>query len=1048
MSIDTDDTSDSPIQFGLEDKSLKVLQEHSRRLEAMVTAVKGTLSPGAGGQFSGKFLQVAQQQLIIQKDIANGMRQLNLQLSKGTQLQRQYGQMAKIEAAKYWKSLEKYTDVLGGKAGGGTQSRMTQIWNFIKGLPGQIMNGIRKGMSAVSKIWEKTGGKLFKKTGGMGINKLLGLGGATIIGALVGKMISSSPLLQAMFKIMNTSLTLIMRPIGDFFGAFIRPMSIYFLKEVAIPFFQAGRGWMKIGEKWGKIAVGFFVNPGMAMKTAMLQAAREIPLLNAGISANAMSEADFFQEDPAAWARVKAGIDPTPSFMLAGAEAEVAKKAAELIPIEKKLADETEKLKVLVEEQVAATGYLASTILTGEPDYTRAYMAGEIDMNELSKLASMDLYNWSQMQFDSETGNLTSGGPMQYTTPEIEAQKKIVEEQNILKARNIEQQKVLSRLDNSIFKGMWELFTQGPGGGGFLGESDVWDTVLFNSRSKYMRDFGQALKDWFEDTSHLENASYASFAVEENFEDILRSTQVMAELTNIAKAATETNTRSIADLAYNTGLKNHQIMAQYGLTTSDIGETSSEIKERLFVISSIYKAVETDVKEHREEILKVQDEAIEMNKKYNLGLNEHFLLSANINSAYARDATRAFDTALSHIVKWEHMNELQTAQLTLSLARQTDMITSLMTDEPGSAVDDAVKLLTNSMMGVSSQTHPWISGGADDPYMPSQLSNTKLKELMDFMGPEGFEHMISQGQYFTETGKMQQAFQYQGPGGQIVKSGMDIPKTWDVSTQGFINEPGWQKIPDQQTALINATIAVQRSVDNIQNQLKQDITAGLATFSSSAESQAYVTHGGGLYGLQKAAEAKAAMEAAAAEVKKAETSAALASQGLQVLTIGGISYTVPANTSSVGSFTNQGAIPINLSGVGLGGLVSGGVWAGNSAWISGGGSGGGGSSAASSTYSAGAAQAAGYSTGSATNAQFGGIIDEPIIGIGMHSGREWSLGESGPELVTPVSQLQGGGGLGNIIINIGNITKEADYLKLKPLIQRWILEASSRRGMV
>jgi len=114
----------------------------------------------------------------------------------------------------------------------------------------------------------------------------------------------------------------------------------------------------------------------------------------------------------------------------------------------------------------------------------------------------------------------------------------------------------------------------------------------------------------------------------------------------------------------------------------------------------------------------------------------------------------------------------------------------------------------------------------------------------------------------------------------------------------------------------------------------------------------------------------------------------------------------------------------------------------------GGGGGGSGSSSQSSTYSAGAAQAAGYSTGSATNAQFGGIIDEPIVGIGMHSGREWHLGESGAELVTPLNQLQGGGGGGNIIIHIGNISKEADYMKLKPLIQRWILEASSRRGMV
>ena len=52
----------------------------------------------------------------------------------------------------------------------------------------------------------------------------------------------------------------------------------------------------------------------------------------------------------------------------------------------------------------------------------------------------------------------------------------------------------------------------------------------------------------------------------------------------------------------------------------------------------------------------------------------------------------------------------------------------------------------------------------------------------------------------------------------------------------------------------------------------------------------------------------------------------------------------------------------------------------------------------------------------------------------------------GSEVVTPVNKS---GGVGNIInINIGNISKDADFAKLKPLIQRWILEANSRRGIV
>ena len=80
--------------------------------------------------------------------------------------------------------------------------------------------------------------------------------------------------------------------------------------------------------------------------------------------------------------------------------------------------------------------------------------------------------------------------------------------------------------------------------------------------------------------------------------------------------------------------------------------------------------------------------------------------------------------------------------------------------------------------------------------------------------------------------------------------------------------------------------------------------------------------------------------------------------------------------------------------------------------------------------------------------QYGGIIDEPILGIGIHTGQEYTFGESGREIITPIGAGESVGGGGDIIINIGNITKEADYMKLKPLIQRWILEASSRRGTV
>ena len=72
----------------------------------------------------------------------------------------------------------------------------------------------------------------------------------------------------------------------------------------------------------------------------------------------------------------------------------------------------------------------------------------------------------------------------------------------------------------------------------------------------------------------------------------------------------------------------------------------------------------------------------------------------------------------------------------------------------------------------------------------------------------------------------------------------------------------------------------------------------------------------------------------------------------------------------------------------------------------------------------------------------GGQINEPVFGIGR-SGRTYSFGEHGSETVTP-----NGGGGGGITINIAKIEKNADFEQLKPMIQRWILEANSRRGMI
>jgi len=77
----------------------------------------------------------------------------------------------------------------------------------------------------------------------------------------------------------------------------------------------------------------------------------------------------------------------------------------------------------------------------------------------------------------------------------------------------------------------------------------------------------------------------------------------------------------------------------------------------------------------------------------------------------------------------------------------------------------------------------------------------------------------------------------------------------------------------------------------------------------------------------------------------------------------------------------------------------------------------------------------------------GGVIDERIYGIGERSGASYLFGEAGREYVVPENKA---GGLGNISININiaKVSNDVDLQKLKPIIERAILETHARRGLI
>ena len=78
--------------------------------------------------------------------------------------------------------------------------------------------------------------------------------------------------------------------------------------------------------------------------------------------------------------------------------------------------------------------------------------------------------------------------------------------------------------------------------------------------------------------------------------------------------------------------------------------------------------------------------------------------------------------------------------------------------------------------------------------------------------------------------------------------------------------------------------------------------------------------------------------------------------------------------------------------------------------------------------------------------QHGGMINEPIWGIGS-SGRSYTFGEAGPEMVTPMGKSSGIGPV-TINVNVDKINSDVDLEKIKPVIERALQEVHARRGII
>ena len=138
--------------------------------------------------------------------------------------------------------------------------------------PALPSTGTPKHMGAITRALDKTKfGKSLNKmrdkmgevTGSKGSMMMIGGfagAGAGIVGTIIQKALEASPIAQSMLKILSTAFTLILRPIGDFFGGFLKPISIRLLKWGAENV-GSGNRMFKMGGEVAAHLIAFFSNP-------------------------------------------------------------------------------------------------------------------------------------------------------------------------------------------------------------------------------------------------------------------------------------------------------------------------------------------------------------------------------------------------------------------------------------------------------------------------------------------------------------------------------------------------------------------------------------------------------------------------------------------------------------------------------------------------------------------------------------------------------------------------------------------------------------------
>lgn len=135
--------------------------------------------------------------------------------------------------------------------------------------------------NSMTSALDKVFGGLAKKGFASIISMGLKLSGMAIVFEKMSKaVVDASPMLKAMLKLMDYGIMFMLRPIGDFIGFLLKPIMLFFFKNVAIPFYKYMAPFMqKYGNAIGMAltdprvgipaAVGLLIGLGITAKSML-----------------------------------------------------------------------------------------------------------------------------------------------------------------------------------------------------------------------------------------------------------------------------------------------------------------------------------------------------------------------------------------------------------------------------------------------------------------------------------------------------------------------------------------------------------------------------------------------------------------------------------------------------------------------------------------------------------------------------------------------------------------------------------------------------------